>query len=329
MLSIPTSMAYTPNEIITKIKPYMTATYAVNPKNPLVTSQNMNGAVYIYKLPVTPAVFVFSSSGAIDCDGGTTAICKADTQGQSDTSFHTSSGAPLNAATLPLYVLPETPNAIFDYAKNNIQGGETGIIIYNDKTTYTIFGDERGSDHNGGHDIGEMSYGACIALGQSPVTCDPNTGGIDNGVTYIVFTTSSNVASPIESTVSAQTKGSSALNLMMNQLGSSPTPIPKPTPKPTPVLKSITVLPSSATVNMKGTYTISATAKDSNGNPMQGITILWSSSNTNVGTVSPLNVKTGSNGQATTKFSARSQRGTITTSAKSGSVYGSAKVTVR
>lgn len=94
-------------------------------------------------------------------------------------------------------------------------------------------------------------------------------------------------------------------------------------------IKSITVIPSSVTVSKGGAQTFTATAKDQNGNPMQGIVISWSSSNTNIGTVSPSKVITGIYGQATTKFTAKRQRGTITVSANSGSISGSATVTVR
>ena len=91
---------------------------------------------------------------------------------------------------------------------------------------YGVFGDERGRDvgNSAGKSIGEVSYAMAVSLGIPP---DPDTGGVDNGVTYIIFTTKANVVLPIESHAIADTKGESALNVMMSQLG---TPTPTPTP---------------------------------------------------------------------------------------------------
>jgi hypothetical protein len=94
------------------------------------------------------------------------------------------------------------------------------------------------------------------------------------------------------------------------------------------VLKSITISPSSATVNIRGIQTFTATAKDQNGNPMQGVSISWSSRNTNIGNVNPSRGTTDSNGQATTKFTAK-KKGTAIVNINSGSVSGSATVTVQ
>lgn len=94
-----------------------------------------------------------------------------------------------------------------------------------------------------------------------------------------------------------------------------------------PTLTTITVEPPTATVKIRDTKVFTATALDQNGNPMSGITITWSSSNTWVGTVSPTSGITGSDGKVTTTFTA-SHKGTAIVSASSGSVSGSATVTV-
>jgi hypothetical protein len=100
-----------------------------------------------------------------------------------------------------------------------------------------------------------------------------------------------------------------------------------PTPTPTPTLTTITVSPSSATMRVHDTQVFTATATDQNGNPMSGITITWSSSDTRVGTVNPTSATTDSNGQATTTFTA-AHPGDAIVSASSGSVSGSANVHV-
>jgi mono/diheme cytochrome c family protein len=158
-------------------------------------------------------------------------------------------GKPVDASKIPGFVLPQTPadTGYFDYANNNIQLGQAGIILYNNAMTGAIFSDERGcasgickmvdqGDDGYGTDIGEMTWAACTALGQSALTCDPNTGGIDSGVTYIVFTTSTNaVSSSSQPTASSVASVSAnALNVIMPQLGSpQPTNNPQPTPQPT------------------------------------------------------------------------------------------------
>jgi hypothetical protein len=242
MLSIHTSSAYTPTEVITKIQPYMTSQYAINPSNPMRNEQTNSLNVYIYKLPTNPVAYVYTSAAAIDCDGQSSPLCNSDPTNQGQTSFTQTNGKPLAPATLPWYVLPETPNPIFDYAKLDIQGGQAGLVLYNNKMEYGVFGDERGTDvgNSAGKDIGEISYAMAVSLGIPP---DPDTGGVDTGVIYIVFSNKANVVSPIENHAKADEVGGNALNTLMSQLSSgstptiiaTPTSTPKPTLTPTPI----------------------------------------------------------------------------------------------
>ena len=234
---------FTPAQIMTSIQPYMIPSNAINPSSPMKQSQDMRGQVYIYELPTNPVVYVYTSSGAIDCDGQATLKCTGTTDPlyQGQTSFTQSDGKPLNAELLPWYVLPETPNPIFDYANRNIHSGEAGAVLYNGKMEYGVFGDERGRDegNNEGLAIGEVSYAMASSLGIDP---DPKNGGVESGITYIVFTTEANVVEPIESHAAAEVKGQSALETMISQLGAVETPsvIPTvtqaatPTPEQTP-----------------------------------------------------------------------------------------------
>jgi len=237
MVSSPVMAAtYTPAQVLSTIQPYMKSAYAINPTSPMKQSQDMLGQVYIYKLPTNPVVYVFTSSGAIDCDGQATIHCTGTTDPlyQGQTSFTQSDGKPLNAELLPWYVLPETPNPIFDYATRNIYGGEAGVVLYNGRMEFGVFGDERGRDggNSAGLAIGEISYAMASALGIDP---DPAYGGIESGVIYIVFTTKDNVVVPIESHTAADTKGQSAVDKMMTQLNPTVTPTPTPTPTPAPI----------------------------------------------------------------------------------------------
>jgi hypothetical protein len=94
-----------------------------------------------------------------------------------------------------------------------------------------------------------------------------------------------------------------------------------------PVLTTITVSPSSITVSRKSTQTFTAIAKDQLGNPMKGIVISWSSKVRSIGTVNPVTAITGTNGQATTKFTASaSKTGQTIVTARSGTISGGGTV---
>ena len=94
-----------------------------------------------------------------------------------------------------------------------------------------------------------------------------------------------------------------------------------------PVLTTITVSPSTAALSIGDTPVFTATALDQNDLPMEGINITWTSSDMAVGTVSPENVMTDADGNATTTFTAIAA-GTSMVNASNGSVSGSADVTV-
>jgi len=93
-------------------------------------------------------------------------------------------------------------------------------------------------------------------------------------------------------------------------------------------LKSIMISPSATTtLTVGGSQLFSATAIDQNGDPIEGISVEWTSSNMSVGNVSPDDVMTDANGTATTTFTAIAN-GTATVTATNGSVVGSAEVVV-
>ncbi len=94
-----------------------------------------------------------------------------------------------------------------------------------------------------------------------------------------------------------------------------------------PVLNTIKVSPATATLSIGGTKLLTATAKDQNGIPMQGIIISWISSNANVGSIAPLNGITGADGNASATFTAVGV-GTASVTASNGTVAGSATVSV-
>lgn len=136
----------------------------------------------------------------VDCDGKSTTACSAKTDPwyQDQTSATDSKGGFLDASALPYVVIP-LPSSRFDYSKHGIQLGTVVAVIYNNKVEYGVFGDE-GPDNI----IGEASYAMAKSLG---IDSNPDTGGVDTGVTYIVFTGSTGKVSKIEDHTQATTVG--------------------------------------------------------------------------------------------------------------------------
>ena len=134
----------------------------------------------------------------IDCDGQVTSKCNGSTDPwfQDDTAFHQSNGQPLNAEKLPYVVVPSSSD-IWNYASAGIKGGGVVAVIYHNTVEYAVVGDTGPSKI-----IGEASYATAKALGINP---DPETGGADSGVTYILFKNSQ--VSPIESHSAAVSLG--------------------------------------------------------------------------------------------------------------------------
>jgi hypothetical protein len=143
----------------------------------------------------------------IDCDGVRTSHCNEDTDPwyQDETSFETSKGKPFQADKTHYFVIP-LPSSRFNYSSAGIKPGSVAAVIYNNKVVYAVFADEGPNNI-----IGEASYATAQALG---IDSDPENGGVDSGVTYIVFPGS--VPSPIESNSAIDSKGASAASAFVN-----------------------------------------------------------------------------------------------------------------
>lgn len=123
----------------------------------------------------------------IDCDGKTSNVCnrRTDPSYQSETAATDSKGKPLDAATLPFIVLPIPSTSRWDYRKSDIELGSVAAVVYKDKVVYGIVGDIGPTTI-----LGEASYALAKSLG---INADPARGGVDSGVTYVVFTGASGV----------------------------------------------------------------------------------------------------------------------------------------
>ncbi len=152
--------------------------------------------------------FFWRADMDIDCDGQQTTQCNKGTDPayQPQTSFEQSDGKPLNAYALPYVVVP-LQSTRFDYEAENIRPGALAIVIFNGELNYGAFGDE-GPDNI----IGEASYAMANSLGIDP---DPSTGGVDTGVTYIVFTGAGAVVSPIENHQAAVNLGQTLVQQLL------------------------------------------------------------------------------------------------------------------
>ncbi|MGW2562779.1 glycoside hydrolase family 75 protein [Streptomyces sp. NPDC001514] len=134
----------------------------------------------------------------IDCDGWPTRECNSDVDPyfQSETAYSDSEGDPLSSEHVPFIVVPGASSR-WDYSDSGIRGGSVAAVIYRGRVVYAVVGDVGPSNI-----IGEASWATADALGIDP---DPQTGGVNSGVTYIVFRDSR--VSPIESHGSAVTLG--------------------------------------------------------------------------------------------------------------------------
>lgn len=137
----------------------------------------------------------------VDCDGVSTSVCNSSTDPwyQPQTSFQTSKGKSFTASTTHYFVIP-LPSSKFSYSGAGIKPGTVAAVIYNNKIVYAVFADEGPSSI-----IGEASYATARDLGIDP---DPENGGTDSGVTYIVL--KGNVPSPVEDNAAITAKGQSA-----------------------------------------------------------------------------------------------------------------------
>jgi Fungal chitosanase of glycosyl hydrolase group 75 len=137
----------------------------------------------------TDAAVFFEADMDIDCDGSNNGICGGtDPSHQNQLSCDANvkcsmdNGGPIDAAGTPFYVIPV--GSPFNYSSRGIGIGQLAAVI-NRKTNpvsivYAPFLDEDGVSQ----EIGEASAYMASLLG---VPNNPNTGGQDTGLAYIIF----------------------------------------------------------------------------------------------------------------------------------------------
>jgi hypothetical protein len=158
---------------------------------------------------LTGAVF-WKADMDIDCDGERTAACNEQTDPwyQNQTSAKASSGAWLDASTLPFVVIPSRGER-FDYQAHGIELGTVVAVLYKGQLEFGVFADS-GPEHI----IGEASYAMAKRLGIDP---DPENGGTLDEVVYIAFQGEAARSAPLEDHAKAVALGNSLLDTFLQQ----------------------------------------------------------------------------------------------------------------
>jgi hypothetical protein len=197
--------AATPADVLAAIKKKMTTANKVNSKphiNTMTRKQNVN------VFQVASGVFAYTSSMAIDTDGSDP---DPDPDHQGQTTFQDSNGKALGAHHVPFYVLGDDcfdkkkPCPHFFFKEHNIKGRQFALIFYKNKVIGSIFGDtqtanDQDTSDNDSRELGEASVKAAQLLG---IPSSGTSGGVDNGVTVVIFSGSSWVVNGTNATLNA------------------------------------------------------------------------------------------------------------------------------
>lgn len=201
--------SYTAAEVLAGVKKNSTSANQVNTKphiNTMTRAQNVN----VYQ--VANGVYAYTSSMAIDDDGSDP---DPDPDHQGDTTWHDSNGKALAAHHVPFYVLGDdcwdrkTPCPHFFYKEHGMSARQFALMFYNGKVIGSIFGDTQTANNqttsdNDSRELGEASVKAAQLLG---IPSSGTTGGVDNGVTVVMFSGPSWVVNGSNADLNANAQG--------------------------------------------------------------------------------------------------------------------------
>ena len=224
------STSYTAAQVLAGVQQNSTSANQVNTKphiNTMTRAMNVN----VYQ--VAPGVYSYTSSMAIDDDGSDP---DPDPDHQGDTTFQDSNGAQLAAHHVPFFVLGDdcwdrkTPCPHFFYKEHGMSGRQFALMFYNGKVIGSIFGDTQTANNqttsdNDSRELGEASVKAASLLG---IPSSGTTGGVDNGVTVVMFSGSSWVVNGTNATLNtnAQALVQKALDTLGAAMAGGTTPPP-------------------------------------------------------------------------------------------------------
>src|SRR5262249_10243409 len=211
------SSNWTAAQVLSGVQRDMVSSKQVNTKphiNTMTRAMNVN----VYQ--VASGIFAYTSSMAIDDDGSDP---DPDPDHQDQTTWQDDNGAQLGAHHVPYYVLGDvcydgvSPCQWFYYAEHNITGLQFALIFYNGKCIGAVFGDTQGPPGGDARELGEASVESATLLG---IPNSGTTGGVDNGVTVVVFSGSQWVVHGTNATLkdNAQALIQKALNTLGPQL---------------------------------------------------------------------------------------------------------------
>jgi hypothetical protein len=217
----PSAASYTAAQVLAGVQKNMTAAKQVNSKphiNTMTRAQNVN----VYQ--VATGVYAYSSGMAIDTDGSDS---DPDPDHQGETTWEDSNGQALGAHRVPFYVLGDdcwdrkTPCPHFFYKEHGMSGRQFALMFYNGKVIGSIFGDTQTANNqttsdNDSRELGEASVKAAQLLG---IPSSGTTGGVDNGVTVVMFSGSSWVVNGTNANLNTNTQA--LVQKALDSLGSS------------------------------------------------------------------------------------------------------------
>jgi glycosyl hydrolase group 75 (putative chitosanase) len=213
--------SFTAAQVLAGVQANMTTANKVNSKphiNTMTRAQNVN----VYQ--VASGVYAYTSSMAIDTDGSDP---DPDPDHQGQTTWQDSNGKALGAHHVPFYVLGDdcwdrkTPCPHFFYKEHNIKGRQFALMFYNGKCIGSIFGDtqtanDQTTSDNDSRELGEASVKAASSLG---IPSSGTTGGVDNGVTVVIFSGSSWIVNGSNSKLNANAQA--LVSKALDSLGAS------------------------------------------------------------------------------------------------------------
>src|SRR5690349_12474567 len=213
--------SFTAAQVLAGVKKNMTTAKQVNSKphiNTMTRAKNVN------VFQVASGVFAYTSSLAVDDDG---ADPDPDPDHQGQTTFQDSNGKQLAAHHVPFYVLGDDcfdkkkPCPHFFYKEHNIKGRQFALMFYKSKCIGAIFGDtQTGNDQttssNDSRELGEASVKSAALLG---IPSSGTSGGVNNGVTVVIFSGSSWVVNGANANLNANAQA--LVTKALNSLGAS------------------------------------------------------------------------------------------------------------
>src|SRR3989440_3681265 len=222
--------SFTAAQVLAGVQANMTTANKVNSKphiNTMTRAQNVN----VYQ--VASGVYAYSSGMAIDTDGSDP---DPDPDHQGQTTWQDSNGKALGAHHVPFYVLGDdcwdrkTPCPHFFFKEHNIKGRQFALMFYKGKVIGSIFGDtqtanDQTTSDNDSRELGEASVKAAQLLG---IPSSGTTGGVDNGVTVVMFSGPSWVVNRTNANLNANTQAlvQKALDDLGASMGGTPPPPP-------------------------------------------------------------------------------------------------------